>query len=336
MKMLVTITLIICLVLTISSCGNDNEITPHNSEIKNENEQEKEEENEQNETDENTDEQRENEPRDFINGFPLYIEFEEDFAEHPGAGYYFNRTGMWGRNIAIAYSGGLYKIELYRVSFYDSENGENHLLGERIFNVKRGYVESSFVVYCTASVNKWFASYAVVLTDRHGETHTYFLKTDENDEELIVKKVEASRQRRGDQSFIDIIGKETATIRFFSYDSEKDPAINNPGNRDYYKYESEIINVNNFTEEFIHFMRLHTGIVVDDIWFEGFTVCVDLEEYDGERIGNGSLGTAISISMILMTVSTIPNAERIEILIDGKRWLWGGKFDFTQPFEVRN
>jgi hypothetical protein len=327
MKMLVTITLIICFIFTLSSCGNDYEITPHNSEIKNENEQEKEEENEQNETDGNTDEQRENEPRDFINGFPLYIEFENDFVQSESARIFYHKLG--GRTaLTIAYGNEFFKIEMYKV-IYDLSEEVNHLLGQREFQVD-GYRggEMSTVIYYETYMTSW-ATRALVLTDWNGKTFTYLLYTDREREELIVERVDIPKQQRSDQSFIDMYGEiETVTVRFFTFCSDFT-----------YEYETENIKAANFTEEFIYYMYLHTGAIINDIWFEGNTICVDLCDYYEWTRFQGSTGVVIQMSQLLHTISSIPSAERIEFYLNGERNASVSKIGtlpiyFTEDFHV--
>jgi len=334
MKKLVAIMLIICLVLTISSCGKDNKIIPNESEIESENEQEKQEKNEEIEQEieqeeyiENTDEQRENEPRDYINGFPLYIEFEEDFVDTEPENRFYHIIG--GRTIAIAYTGELYKLEMYRIR-YNPLTESNYILGEKTVNIYMGHQETSFVFYST--IGTWWnePSRALVLIDNELNRHSFWLGIDRESGELIIEKADIPKPRHGNQTFIDMIGTETVAVRIFYYDWENFPGYN-VFDKESYAYTERTINVNNFVDEFVEFMK-----IVDDMWFEGKTLRVDLGAYSFGT-WNSDFGTSGSMNIkmsLLMTLASIPNVERIDISIDGSRDAGGAHFDLTPIFDA--
>ncbi|MCL1822935.1 MAG: hypothetical protein FWG44_01910 [Oscillospiraceae bacterium] len=335
---------LICTILLLCSCNSDKNTVPEKEIIESEDlhnlkiitEDEEEINNEGfTESIDMVEPTRINEPKDIINGIPLFIEFEEDFIEtqeqQEAKKYHYLYGGY--PSVVIAYSGELFKIEMYRVPYYWED--ETPQLGRRFFTLYgRRYEETPFVFYCT--IDQWWNDYpgqVFILTDNNGVKHSYLMGTDRESGKLIIEKKELLKLRHGNQSIIDMIGKETVDVKFFAYDTERESSYY-VDKKENYSYKNEVINVNNFADEFIHFMALHTGILVEDIWFEGKTIFIDLDGFGARNFDMGSSGSKDITMRILLTLANIPNVERVKVLIEGLGNAGGAHFDFTPIFNA--
>jgi hypothetical protein len=125
-----------------------------------------------------------------------------------------------------------------------------------------------------------------------------------------------------------------AQVRFYTYDTVKDPLVMRVETIDSYKYVTEDIADDNFTADFIEKMLLHTGILIDRIWYEGDKLTADLNGPAAWVFDNGSTGGQIHCNMLLFTLSSLPGVRKIEILVDGVSGVEGHHFNFTPIFDV--
>ncbi|MCL2071832.1 MAG: hypothetical protein FWH07_06335 [Oscillospiraceae bacterium] len=269
----------------------------------------------------------ENTPRDVINDSPLYIELEADFAEMPefdSAREFVHQLRDWGSQLVIAYDGSkswLYNIKLHEViarSSYDNPDESEYTLGECILSVG---VSHSPVILRYTGIERYYSRIALVLTEvmPYGDntTHTYLIRDNgehistDNESEweesnwLSVIKQEIPKKKRLNHSIIDMNPEATTlTVRFYAYDTEKDSAQNYIHDMEYYTYTEKEFSVENFAEEFTQYYS-----VVEDIWYEGKTICVNL----GMLRGYGTTDGGQAYMSLMMTLASIPNVERIEV-----------------------
>jgi hypothetical protein len=209
-------------------------------------------------------------------------------------------------------------------------------LGRQIFRIY-GEGKEEIVIYCSVYTFWSRPRQALIITDSEGSRHLYLFGIDGENEKLTVEKAEISKPRRGNQSIIDMIDEETVNVKFFSYDWENFADEYNVFDKEYYKYETEAINVNNFVDEFIEFMDLHTGMIVDDMWFEGKTLFVDFNEIGMRRFRGYGTSGAMDVTMrTLLTLASIPNVERIRLLTDGENGFGGAHFPLGPIFNASN
>ena len=137
-----------------------------------------------------------------------------------------------------------------------------------------------------------------------------------------------------------MFGKEANSLKFiainfYTHDTEKDPYVNNVQSKEYYRYETVNIESDNFNNDFIELMYIHTGIKIDGLWYEGDKLCVDLnKERTWQTFDNGSTGGMIYRQKLLFTLSSFPNIEQIEVLVGGLKGVAGSHFNFIPVFDV--
>jgi len=76
-------------------------------------------------------------------------------------------------------------------------------------------------------------------------------------------------------------------------------------------------------------------VEIDNIWYEGSKLCVDLSENMRPRLDAGSAAGASFYECVVRTFATYPNVETIEILLGGKKGESGNHFSFVSVFEVK-
>ena len=97
-------------------------------------------------------------------------------------------------------------------------------------------------------------------------------------------------------------------------------------------YYIEAISLENLPIETKMLMEKYNGIKIDNIWYEGKRICVDLNINEINEFNKGSAAGAIRLSELLKTFSSFPNVNEIEILIAGEKGCIGDHFMFDQIF----
>lgn len=265
------------------------------------------------------------EPQDIINGIPLYIKCDYDYykdklnegkEEHAVN----EETGDYMERIVISYDGIADNCMICTVSVDDDFN----------FHVKsvisNFYLDSDcFVTYMTA-IPETLPVEAILFTDSDGVSHSYLLGFNgRGGAPLTVIKTDIFK-RKNSNNIIDglAIDSKTMPIKFYYYDE----------NESIYKNES--INLNNSLEETIQLMYLYNKIRIDDIWYEGSKICVDLNPVERYEFDRGSTAGIMRIDALISTFSSFPGVEAIEILIGGEKGCEGSHFNFDGIFQVRD
>jgi len=272
-----------------------------------------------------------NTPRDVINGIPLYIEFASDYidssAQISRREYCHKLEGEY--DITISYDGELRFIETYTL---DQDEHSVYWLGNRIFCIDYPFWEATgFILHYRTYLWKDYLRKAVALTDMDGIPYTYLLSLDELTNSLVVERVNITKPRHSNENFKSVFGGlDKVTVRFYSYNDW--PADEN--DTEYYEYETEDVSVADFVNEMIDFMLLHIRTRVDDIWCEENTLFVDLNKYEGYMFDVGSLGGVMKTQSLISTLSSLPNIEKIIVLLDGKKGVSGNHFRFDRVFDA--
>jgi len=79
------------------------------------------------------------------------------------------------------------------------------------------------------------------------------------------------------------------------------------------------------------------GLPIDDIWYDGRKIYVDIsrdERFGPRNIFGGTSGEYFTAGSIVKTLAQFPDVEEIEILIGGESDLWQGHLDYSGAFTV--
>ena len=85
--------------------------------------------------------------------------------------------------------------------------------------------------------------------------------------------------------------------------------------------------------EFIRLIKEYSGISIDGIWYEGKRLCADLAEEEARSFNMGSATGITRSNVLIATLSTMPDVEEIEILINGQRGCFADHYNFDRIFE---
>lgn len=264
------------------------------------------------------------EPQDIINGIPLYIKYDydyykdklnEDKEEHAVN----EETDDSRERIIISYDGVTDNCMICTVSFDDDFN----------FRVKsvvsNFYLDSGYFVTYMTTVPEGSPYEAILFTDSDGVSHSYLLGYNERDDSLSVIKTDIFKRKNSNNIINGLaIDSETIAIKFYYYDENE------------ITYKIESINLNNSLEETIQLMYLYNKIRIDDIWYEGSKICVDLNPIERYEFDRGSAAGIMRTDALILTFSSFPGAEEIEFLIGGEKGCMGSHFSFDVIFPVKD
>lgn len=120
---------------------------------------------------------------------------------------------------------------------------------------------------------------------------------------------------------------ETIPVKFYVPDENY---------REVKEHKIEDISVANWVDDTIKFMDLYNGIKIEDIWYEGSKICVDLNLSERFSFDVGSTGGSIRTRELVKTFSSFPNVEGIEVLINGERGCYADHFSFDRILKAEN
>ncbi|MCL2054609.1 MAG: hypothetical protein FWG90_09310 [Oscillospiraceae bacterium] len=276
---------------------------------------------------------KKNKPVDIINDIPLYIEYEGNLgltASENRNVYTFigeeNRHPR-ARTIAVSYDGSMMDVRLYEL-YHDWKNNwsddSSYWLGKKIFDI---WIPSTFNEDGFVLNFKIVSSHVLVLTDDNGNSYSY--RVGENDGSLNVVKTDIEKRKRGNDGVKAIAdGKENITVKFYNIGIIDTYYENGEINYSKMPYTSDTVSVESFAEDFAEKMLLYSGIRVDDIWYEGSKLNVDLNVYEKYHFGMGSTAGSTLSADLMQTLRSLPNIEKIEVWLDGERGIESDHFSF--------
>jgi hypothetical protein len=278
-----------------------------------------------------------NKPRDFINGRPLFVEYEDSYIESAYQSTkqkYYHQLNRYDSSIVIFHDSDLLYKEVYKISEDDHSNywyEERYLKMETpdTRDTRRMYSSSSpgFTLYSTVYTSFW-TKIAIVLTDYSGHSYSYVVYHDEQKSKLSVERADILRHRSSNDGIKNVVGdSKNVSVTFYSF-------IDWPF--DEYTSITENISVESFADDVIELMLVHTGIRINNLWYEGKKLCVDLNVFEGAKFNMGSSGSAIRFHDLMYTLSSFPYVERIEVLVDGQRGVAADHFSFERIFEAQD
>lgn len=103
-----------------------------------------------------------------------------------------------------------------------------------------------------------------------------------------------------------------------------------------YGYQKEVISKAELIEDTKKYMLAYNGIKINNVWYDGQKICVDLDESETNKLDAGSAAGRIETYILLETFSSYPNVAQIEILIGGQKGRHGDHFYFDEVFEAIN
>jgi len=105
-----------------------------------------------------------------------------------------------------------------------------------------------------------------------------------------------------------------------------------------YEYFDEEISPQDWQAQVISHMRVHTGIQISDLWYEGLDgesrLVVNLTPAASIRFNWGSTGGQMLVLTLIDSMSTLPNVMEIEVLVGGQRGVSADHFSFAGVFRV--
>jgi len=120
---------------------------------------------------------------------------------------------------------------------------------------------------------------------------------------------------------------DTVSVDFYYYyDTEDD--------KDIISFEKADISLENMVDDTIFHMKEINDIQINDLWFEGNKICVDLNTSESyANFLQGSTGAYITTNILLRTFFSFPDVDEIEFLLDGKQGAEGDHFNFDHIFK---
>ena len=264
------------------------------------------------------------EPQDIINGIPLYIKYDydyykdklnEDKEEHAVN----EETDYSKESIIISYDGAADNCMICTVSFDDD-------FSFRVKSVVSNfYLDTGhFITYMT-TVPEGVPYEAIILTDSDGVSHSYLLSYNVREGSLSVMKTDIFKRKNSNNTINGLaIDSETTAIKCYYYDENE------------ITYKIESINLNNSLDETIQLMYSYNKIRIEDIWYEGSKICVDLNPIERYEFDRGSTAGIIRTDILILTFSSFPGVEEIEFLIDGEKGCMGNHFSFDVIFPAKD
>jgi len=119
---------------------------------------------------------------------------------------------------------------------------------------------------------------------------------------------------------------DSVPMRFYQYDWDSDNFF----------YEIEYLDGANFAEELAHFAQEFWGRQVQNAWFEGRIMYVDVSISDQLHMLTGSVGELIMLRAFEKSLASVPEIDAFVILVHGTRWNWqsGHGFNFRDVYLV--
>ena len=145
---------------------------------------------------------------------------------------------------------------------------------------------------------------------------------------------EANSNQEPDYEYVN--NTLTTAVRFYYHSTELDPNIY--ALPEAFLYNAVEIPVENLREEFIRLMYEHIGVHIQDYWFEGSKLYVDLHEDSGYFFDqHGTTGGMIATRRFERTLLSLPGTiTSFEVLVNGQRGFEGNHFNFGHVAIVEN
>ena len=122
-------------------------------------------------------------------------------------------------------------------------------------------------------------------------------------------------------------GGESTPIRVYS---TIDPSLYGYDESNY-SFITVEVSAENFLQDAMKHLYLHNKINVDDIWYEGNRLCVDLNRTMRYRLDAGSTAGHLLSNELLLTFASFPNIDEIVFTINGAE-SWGNHFNLYYIF----
>jgi len=123
----------------------------------------------------------------------------------------------------------------------------------------------------------------------------------------------------------DAVGERT-TVRFYYHSREIDPNVELLPEA--YLYNPEEIPTEQFRDEFIRLLYVHTDITACDLWFDGDRLYIDLHEDENSHFNRGSTGSADRGIRLYKTLASVPGIASFEVHVGGIRGAYTSHFSF--------
>jgi len=131
----------------------------------------------------------------------------------------------------------------------------------------------------------------------------------------------------------DDLFDESFTMRFYNHDDSEE-----------YEYHDVEISPEDWQAQVISYMQVHTGILINDLWYEGDAgsdsssetnrLIVDLMPAAVVPFDFGSTGSYARTRNLIDSLATLPDVTEIEVLAGGQRGVSGSHFSFSGIFRV--
>ncbi len=280
------------------------------------------------------------EPRDTINGIPLYIELgyntEQSSPETRNVYTLIGLDNLYSNSetITVSYEGRMMDIRSYEIYYEDWDNESYYWLGRKIFDIWfPSSWDSGFLMYYSAYLTEYSPIRVLVLTDESGNANSYMLNKNK-DGTLKVEKVDIHKQKRGNDGVKHTLaGKEEITVKFYNAGDLNEYYEDGKLNYELMPYTDDTVSINNFADDMQEKMLKHSGIMIDDIWYEGTKLYVDLNIYEKYNFDRGSTASGSLHNNLFQTLYCLPEIEKIEVLLDGERNVYASHFSFGE-FDV--
>jgi hypothetical protein len=99
-----------------------------------------------------------------------------------------------------------------------------------------------------------------------------------------------------------------------------------------FKYHTMFVSSEDVLNDSIAIMKDVNNIEIDRIWYEGITLCVDLNENERRKLDYGSAAGNSIVGCIVRTFINYPDVVNIEILLGGKKEEFGNHFSLNTYF----
>ncbi|MCL2397696.1 MAG: hypothetical protein FWC93_06475 [Defluviitaleaceae bacterium] len=122
------------------------------------------------------------------------------------------------------------------------------------------------------------------------------------------------------------IGGESAIVRFVTF--------HDTWPEDYFSYFYEEISGANWRDEAMRLMLEHTDIDVQNLWYEGSRLVVDLTLETSIPFNWGTTGGYLRTRNLIDSFASFPGVTEIEVLVDGVAGVSADRFSFENIFMV--
>lgn len=101
---------------------------------------------------------------------------------------------------------------------------------------------------------------------------------------------------------------------------------------DSFIYEAVSINSENFHREFIRIYNEHNRTQILDFWYDDDKLYINFNGSTSHYFDWGTTGSHLRFRIALQTAFSLPNVQKVEFLIEGKRGAEASHFNFREPF----